>query len=92
MALIRRRPPPAPSTTPTTPRNHPPSLGSCPESQAGGLYSGVKMMRRIELKDSPGEPHWYMDTMSDFDALNLLAGRFRPRRPMALFHVVKWEK
>ena len=49
---------------------------------------GKKLMRRVELRGSPGEPYWYMETLSDHDAIATLARNFRPARNPQLFHVV----
>lgn len=31
---------------------------------------GVKMMRRVEVKGSPREPHWYVDSTTDHEAIH----------------------
>jgi hypothetical protein len=46
------------------------------------------MMRRVELKSSSIGKHWYMETLTDYDAIHRLAGAFKPRANPANFHVV----
>lgn len=36
-------------------------------------HLGTKMMRRVEIKGSPREPHWYVECTTDHDALHRIA-------------------
>lgn len=40
---------------------------------ATSTHLGVRMMRRVEIKGSPREPHWYVECTTDHDALHRIA-------------------
>ena len=82
--LVRRRSVAPPSST-SLPHRHLPLASHLSAGVASDL--GVKMMRRIERRDSPVEPHWYLDTTTDQEAISRIARAFKA--PLTDFHVVR---
>lgn len=56
-------------------------------SSPGDTRVGILLMRRVERKDSPKEPHWCVWTTTDHDAIHKIASGMREKPE--LFHVVK---